>query len=304
MEMAIRTRGLCKQYKSRLAADHVDMNVQKGDIYGFIGRNGSGKSTTLKMLCGLIRPTGGEIELFGMPVHNEAVRRRTGVLIESAGIYKECSARENLLLKAAAMGLVDAEKQADEALRAVGLEAAGKKPAKAFSMGMKQRLGVALALLGGPDLLLLDEPINGLDPEGIQEIRRLLVDLNRRRGVTLVVSSHILGELSRIATRYGILKDGRMVREISAEELAAQCMDYLYVRTDDAKKAAVALEQALGLTRYEVRPEGELRVYGPADAAAVTGALAARGVGVQAVYPHKQDLESYFLDLMGGERDA
>lgn len=297
----IRTSALSKVYGQKRAVDRLDMTVYQGDIYGFIGRNGSGKSTTMKMLCGLAAPTEGEIQLFGKPVSDEASRRRMGVLIESAGIYPGCTAHENLMLKAACLGLVDPEPQIKELLETVGLAGAGKQRAGRFSMGMKQRLGVALALLGNPDLLLLDEPINGLDPEGIREVRQLLVKLNQEKGITLVVSSHILGELSKIATRYGILKDGHLVQQLSAEELKQRCKDYLHIKVGDAKAAAVVLEQELGAKQYEVRPEGEVRVYDKLDAAAASAALARQGIPVQEIYLHGQDLEGYFLELMGGE---
>lgn len=297
---AIKTSALTKIYGAKRAVDHLDMTVRQGDIYGFIGRNGSGKSTTMKMLCGLAKPTAGEVRLFGQPVTDMATRRRVGVLVESAGLYSDCSAYENLMLKAACLGLVDADKTARELLETVGLESAGAQHIKKFSMGMKQRLGIALALLGSPDLLLLDEPSNGLDPEGILAVRQLLLRLNREKGITLVVSSHILGELSKIATRYGILKDGMLVEELSAEKLHARCKDYLCVRVADAKAAAVLLEQELSLRQYEVRPEGELRLYGEADAAKVNAVLAAQGVPVLELYLHRQDLEGYFLELMGG----
>lgn len=296
----IATTALTKAYKTKRAVDGLNMTVRQGDIYGFIGRNGSGKSTTLKMLCGLAAPTEGEVRLFGQSVKDPAARRRVGVLIESAGLYPGCSAHENMMLKAACIGLVEPEKKVNELLELVDLAGLGQKRTKHFSMGMKQRLGIALALLGQPDLLLLDEPINGLDPEGIREVRELLVRLNREKGITLVISSHILGELSKMATQYGILKDGRMVQQLSAEELALRCKDYLHLRVADAKRAAVLLEQQLGAKQYEVRPEGELRIYDKLDPAAVNGVLAAAGVPVQEIYLHGQDLEGYFLELMGG----
>lgn len=296
----IKTAALTKAYGAKRAVDHLDMTVRQGDIYGFIGRNGSGKSTTMKMLCGLATPTEGEVRLFGKPVDDPAARRRVGALVESAGLYGDCSAHENLMLKATCMGLVDGDRQCRDLLGLVGLEGSSKQHVKKFSMGMKQRLGVALALLGSPDLLLLDEPINGLDPEGIQEIRQLLLRLNRENGITLLVSSHILGELSKIATCYGILKDGRLVEQLTAEELQARCRDYLHLRVADAKTAAVLLEQELGVHQYEVRPEGEIRVYDAVDAARVTAVLSAHGVAVAEIYLHGQDLEGYFLELMGG----
>ena len=180
---------ISKVYGRKRAVDHLDMTVQKGDIYGFIGRNGAGKSTTLKMICGLAAPTAGDIRLFGKTVKNDTVRKRTGMLIENAGLYPGLSARENMLLKAKCLGLVDAVQKTEELLSFTGLADVGKKKTKHFSMGMKQRLGIALALLGNPDLLILDEPINGLDPEGIREIRSMLVSLNEERGITIIISS-------------------------------------------------------------------------------------------------------------------
>lgn len=298
----IETRNLCKHYGKRAAVSGVNMHVRQGDIYGFIGRNGSGKSTTLKLLCGLARPTEGSIEIFGQSPEDPAARRRVGALIETAGLEPDKSAHENMLLKAMLQGLADPEPEIRRLLTLVGLNPSDRKKTKKFSMGMKQRLGIAMALLGGPDLLLLDEPINGLDPEGMSQIRTLLTDLNQKRGVTILVSSHILGELSKMATRYGILKDGRLIKEITEEELSGECRDYLYVKVDDPRQAAVALEECLGLRDYEVRPGGEIRVYEKGlEPAAVTGALISRHVAVQAIYPHSQDLEGYFLDLMGRE---
>ncbi len=298
----IETKNLCKHYGKRSAVSGVNMHVRQGDIYGFIGRNGSGKSTTLKLLCGLARPTEGSIEIFGQSPEDPAARRRMGALIETAGLEPDKSAHENMLLKAMLQGLADPEPEIRRLLTLVGLNPSDRKKTKKFSMGMKQRLGIAMALLGGPDLLLLDEPINGLDPEGMSQIRTLLTDLNQKRGVTILVSSHILGELSKMATRYGILKDGRLIKEITEEELSGECRDYLYVKVDDPRQAAVALEECLGLRDYEVRPGGEIRVYEKGlEPAAVTGALISRRVAVQAIYPHSQDLEGYFLDLMGRE---
>lgn len=303
----IRTASLCKCYGRLPAVDHLEMHVPKGAIYGFIGRNGSGKSTTLKMLCGLAYPTSGEIRLFDKPVDDDLARRRVGALIEETGAYPTLSGRENLILKAVAMGLTDEKRRADEMLGLVGLGTAGGKKVKKYSMGMKRRLGIALALLGSPDLLLLDEPLNGLDPEGILQLRALLLRLNRENGVTIVVSSHILGELEKISTHYGILQNGRMAAELSAAELQKKCRDYLLVRVngqEGARRAAVVLEQALGIREYEVLPEGELHILQQADPAAVTAALTGAGIAVQAVSLHRQELEDYFLDLMGGQDHA
>ncbi len=296
----IQTIGLSKRYKDRWAVDHLDLRVDQGDIYGFIGQNGAGKSTTLKLLCGLARPTQGEALIFGKPVRDSVARRRVGTLIEQPGLYPDLSGRENLRLYAALLGLDSPERQVDGILETVGLTPGEKKPVKHYSMGMKQRLGVGLALLGGPDLLLLDEPINGLDPEGIREMRELLLRLNRERGLTILVSSHILGELSKIATRYGIIQEGRMVEQITAGELEQKCTDYLHLRPDQPQKAAALLERELHLSRWEMRPEGEIRIYEAADARAVGQILTQAGIAVEEMGLHRQDLESYFLERMGG----
>ena len=296
----IQTMGLSKRYKNRWAVDHLDLQVEQGDIYGFIGRNGAGKSTTLKLLCGLARPTMGEILLFGKPVRDPVARRRVGALIEQPGLYPDLSGRENLRLYAGLLGLDSPERQTDEVMEIMGLSPGEKKPVRHYSMGMKQRLGVALPLLGGPDLLLLDEPINGLDPEGIRQMRDLLLRLNRERGLTILISSHILGELSKIATRYGIIQQGRLVEQLTAGELEQKCTDYLHIKADQPQKAAALLEQQLHLTRWEMRPEGELRIYEAADARAVGQLLAQAGIAVEEMGLHRQDLEGYFLEKMGG----
>ncbi len=297
----IQTMGLSKRYKDKWAVDHLDLRVEQGDIYGFIGRNGAGKSTALKLLCGLVRPTEGEALIFDKPIHDSVARRRVGALIEQPGLYPDLSGRENLRLYATLLGLDSPERRADEIMETVGLSPKEKKPVKHYSMGMKQRLGVGLALLGGPDLLLLDEPINGLDPEGIREMRELLSELNRERGLTIVISSHILGELSKIATRYGIIQQGRMVEQITSAELEQKCTDYLHLRASQPQKAAALLEKEFQLLQWEMRPEGEIRIYETVDAKAVGQVLTQAGISVEEMGLHKQDLEGYFLERMGGE---
>ena len=277
----IQTMGLSKRYKDNWAVDHLDLRVEQGDIYGFIGRNGAGKSTTLKLLCGLARPTQGEALIFGKPIRDSVARRRVGALIEQPGLYPDLSGRENLWLYATLLGLDSPTRQVDEILETVGLSPKEKKPIKHYSMGMKQRLGVGLALLGGPDLLLLDEPINGLDPEGIREMRELLLRLNRERGLTLLISSHILGELSKIATRYGIIQAGRLMEQITAGELAQKCTDYLHLQADQPQKAAALLERELHLSRWEMRPEGEIRIYEAVDTKAVGQVLTQAAIAVE-----------------------
>lgn len=293
----IETVNLSKRYRDKWAVHNVNLCVEQGDIYGFIGQNGAGKSTTLKLLCGLAAPTSGEARLFGRPLRDPAAHRRVGALIEQPGLYPDLSGKENLMLYAGLLGLDNPMRQTDEVLSTVGLASGEKKPVKQYSMGMKQRLGVGLALLGSPDLLLLDEPINGLDPEGIREMRELLLRLNRERGVTLLVSSHILGELSKIATRYGIIREGQMVEQLTAAELAQKCADYLLLRASQPQKAAALLERDLPSLHWEMRPEGEMRIYGETDPKRIGEILAQAGIAVEEMSLHRQDLESYFLSL-------
>ena len=297
----IQTMGLSKRYKDKWAVDHLELKVEQGDIYGFIGQNGAGKSTTLKLLCGLASPTEGEITIFGRPLRDTVAHRRIGMLIEQPGLYKDLSGRENLRLYADLLGVADPKAKVDETLKTVGLAPGERKPVKQYSMGMKQRLGVGIALLGSPDLLLLDEPINGLDPEGIREMREMLQRLNRERGLTILLSSHILEELSKIANQYGIIRQGRMIEQMGARELEQKCTDYLYLHTDQPKKAAAVLERELDLKHWEMRPEGELRIYDGVDAKAVGQSLANAGIALEEMGTHRQDLEGYFLEKMGGE---
>ena len=236
----IEARGLAKAYGGRRVVDDFAMTVAAGDIYGFVGKNGAGKSTVMKMICGEVAPTAGEVALFGVPTGIGSVQgasgegdqaRRIGVLIEQPGLLPNLTAYQNLQAKALAWGIVDGPARCEEVLRLVGLAGAGKQKVRGFSLGMRQRLGLALALLGNPDVLLLDEPFNGLDPEATRAMRNLIVRLAQTFGMTVVISSHVLDQLDRMATRYGVIANGRMVREMSAEEVAAECGGSLRVRT-------------------------------------------------------------------------
>lgn len=284
--LAIETRGLSKAYRGRNVVDGLDMHVARGDIYGFVGRNGAGKSTTMKMICGMIRPTAGEVRLFDRfaagssgsasqkAPRSEAVR--IGTLVENPGLYPNMTALENMRCKAMALGLVDSVAEIEQLLCIVGLTAAGKKPAKSYSLGMKQRLGLALAMLGSPDVLLLDEPMNGLDPEGVREMRNLIIRLNEQRGITVVVSSHVLDQLGRMATRYGVINEGRMVGEMTADEVTQACGDYLVVRTAEPERTVALLAETRPSIVCTALPDGSLRLQ---DASGDQGALDAAGVG-------------------------
>lgn len=298
--LAVEAVCLTKMYQKKAAVNRLDMSVREGEIYGFIGKNGAGKSTTMKMLCGLARPAEGEIRLFGKPVSDPAVRRRMGVLIEAPGLYPNMTARQNAVMKARCMGLAD-ERSVDEALLLAGLADTGKKKVKHFSMGMKQRLGVALAMLGNPDLLILDEPINGLDPEGIRELRRLVLRLHET-GKTILISSHILGELSKISTAYGIIKDGQMIEQITSEALEEKCMDYFQIEADDVSRALVLIGEAFPKVRAEVADSRLVRVYGLSEGAGLIRLLVEKQVQVYASGFQHMDLEEYFISRMEGGR--
>ena len=316
------TRGLAKEYRGQRVVDDFAMHVQPGVIYGFVGKNGAGKSTVMKMIDGLVRPTAGEVLLFGAPADTgtaelEATgaavgdaardsraatdgRQRLGALIEAPGLLPSLGAYDNLMAKALALGLPDARERCEEALRLVGLDGAGRKRAKKFSQGMKQRLGIALALIGQPDLLLLDEPFNGLDPEGTRAMRQLLMRLNQSFGMTMVISSHVLDQLDRIATRYGVIAQGRMVREMTAEAVRAECGDSLRVRTADPARTLALLEQAFPAATLRMEPDQALHVSGGFEPEAVAQRLHADGVTVLEFTEVKRDLEDYFVELMEG----
>ena len=296
---AVETKGLTKLYGGKAAVKDLNLRVGEGQIYGFIGRNGAGKSTTLKMISGLASPTQGEVSLFGKPLSDPVVRRRLGVLIEEAGLYPNMTARQNVVMKAKCMGLAE-EKSIDQVLDLTGLSNTGKKQVKHFSMGMKQRLGVALALLGNPDLLILDEPINGLDPEGIKELRQLVLKL-REEGKTILLSSHILGELSKIATNYGIIKDGELMEQITRSELEEKCQDYFQVEVGDVRRALPVIQESFPQVQAEVSDARIIRIYGLSEGVELNRRLAENQVPVYGSGFHHIDLEEYFLERMGEE---
>lgn len=300
--LIVETRALTKTYKGKAAVSHLDMKIREGSIYGFIGRNGAGKSTTLKMLCGLAKPTAGEIQLFGKATGDPVVTRRIGSLIESAGLYPGMTARQNMIMKAKCLGLAD-ENQVDRLLSLTGLSQTGNKKAKQFSMGMRQRLGIAMALLGNPDLLILDEPINGLDPEGVREIRHLILDLNEE-GKTFIISSHILGELSKLSSHYGIIKDGSLVEQISREELETKCADYFRLEVNDTRRALALIEEHFPQAKPQVQDARTIHLYHLEDSAALNRLLIENKIQIYASGFHHMDLEEYFLARMDGIQNS
>ena len=300
------TRALTKCYGGVKVVDSVELTLRPGEIYGLVGRNGAGKTTIIRMVAGQAPVTSGEITLFGESTNTglNRVRARTGAMIEIPSFYPYLSARENLEYYRRQRG-IPGKQVVDEALTQVGLADTGKKKFKAFSLGMKQRLGLALALMNHPDFLLLDEPINGLDPEGIVEFRNIILNLNRERGTTILISSHILSELSNVATSYGFIDKGQMLEQISAAALHEKCRACLEITVDDPAKAAAALERELGTTAFEALPNGVLRLHEYLDAPQkVLLVLTQAGIAISNLENKSTDLEEYFLKLIGGEKNA
>ena len=304
MEYVVSTKGLTKVYGKHTAVDNVSLHIKRGEIYGFIGRNGAGKTTFMKMLTGLAAPTAGEISLFGST--GEAMNKQTervGNLIEDPGLYPQFSGYQNLKCKCLALG-IHKEGYIEELLNMVGLSGAGKKKVKKYSLGMKQRLGIAMALVGGPDLLILDEPINGLDPQGIAEVRDILLKLRDEQNMTIMISSHILEELYKIADTFGIINKGKLIQELSKEELSTKCSDYIELKCDDTSRACPVLD-GMGISDYKVVGNDTIYIYEQVDnLGAINKALANADVMVNLLNVVQERLENYFLELVGGEENA
>ena len=294
-EYVIETNALTKRFPKTLAADRVDLHVRRGDIYGLIGKNGAGKTTVMKMILGILTPTAGSISLFGSDAL-AAGRKRIGSLIEAPGIYKNCTALENLKRFA----LLSGDKTTDLVglLKFVGLGTAANRRAGAFSLGMKQRLGIAIALIGDPEVLILDEPINGLDPAGIKEIRELILKLNREKGITMMISSHLLDELGKVATVYGIINGGELVEEVSAAELADRSREGLRIRTSDPKRA-VALLRENGVAEITVKEDAIVTHVGAERAAEINALLVKAGIDVSELTNFGGGFEDYFIQRLG-----
>lgn len=305
-EIVLRTNGLSKKYHNSLAVNNANMLIKQGDIYGLVGKNGAGKTTLIRMICGLTIPTSGEIELFN-ETSTEGLsksRMRTGCIIETPSFFPYLSAEKNLEYYRIQRGIP--EKQCvKDVLRIVNLEDTGNKKFKNFSLGMKQRLGLALAIMASPDLLVLDEPINGLDPTGIVEFREILLRLNREKNTTIIISSHILSELSQLASQYGFINNGRFVEQISAKDLDEKCKSCLLIKVNNTEKASVIIERQLGCSRFEVINNNQIRLYQLIDTPEiVVEALVKNGVMLSAISQIGANLENYFIDLVGGNENA
>ena len=302
MEYVLKTQGLQKKYRNFTALSDVTMNVPKGSIYGFVGRNGAGKTTLIRVICGLQNPTGGSYSLYGIDNNSGSIiksRRRMGAVVETPAIYTGLSARDNLKQQYRVLGLPSFD-GIDELLELVGLSDSGKKKAGNFSLGMRQRLGIAVALCGNPDFLVLDEPINGLDPQGIVEIRELILKLNKERQITVLISSHILDELAKLATHYGFIDRGRIIKEMSVEELEAACRKCLRVTVSDTEKLAVVLDK-MGL-EYKIIDGKSADIFGKPTVTSLAAALGENQCELISVQEQDESLESFYISLVGGER--
>ena len=300
MEYVLTACGLSKTYGSCHALRNLSMEVPKGSIYGLVGRNGAGKTTLIRVLCGLQTPTAGSYCLYGTPFRDPAIqqaRRRMGAVVESPAIYQDLSALHNLNLQAQVLGLPSQE-SLPHLLELVGLADTGKKKVRHFSLGMRQRLGIAMALVGSPDFLVLDEPVNGLDPQGIVEIRELLLQLNRAHQITILISSHILDELARLATHYGFMDRGRMVQQISAGEVEAACHKCTHVEVSNTAALAQVLD-GMGLS-YTILSSHSADIYAHPHVTELVQALADAGCQVASMHQHDESLESYYMSLVGG----
>lgn len=304
MEYALKTNDLTKQYGRHKAVDRVSLQVKRGEIYGFIGRNGAGKTTFMKMACGLASPTAGELELFGASGSAaNAYRGRIGCLIEAPGLYPKLNGYENLKCKCLALGIRKANYE-NSLLEMVGLAEAGKKKVKGYSLGMKQRLGIAMALAGEPDLLLLDEPINGLDPQGIAEMRDILLRLKEEKNMTILVSSHVLEELFKVADTFGIIHEGKLLQEISHEELQRQCSDHLELNVNDTPLASTVIER-MGIRQYRVMDDQRIYIYETfRDVGQINSELVQGGCTVRSLRMAQDTLEDYYFSLTGGVKHA
>lgn len=302
MEYVLTTEKLSKQYRNFKALNELSMSVPKGSIYGFVGKNGSGKTTLIRIICGLQRPTQGNYTLYGTNYTEKSIirsRRRMGAVVETPSIYLNMNAEDNIKEQYRILGLPSFD-GIPNLLKLVGLENTGKKKAKNFSLGMRQRLGIAIALAGDPDFLVLDEPVNGLDPQGIVEIRELILKLNREHQITVLISSHILDELSRIATHYGFIDNGHIVKEITAKELKELCRKCVRLQVSDTKALARVLD---GMSlEYTVISNSKADVYTEINISQLVFALAKENCELISIHERNESLESYYMNLIGGEK--
>ena len=296
----ITTNGLCKIYGHKTVIDHVNMHIPEHAIYGFVGENGSGKTTIMRLLTGLAEPNGGSFTLFGVPNTDRRiyqVRQQLSAIVEATSLVPTLTAKDNMIYQELYLGIKLTEQERDELLKKVHLEDVGQKKVKNFSLGMRQRLGIALSLINKPKLMLLDEPMNGLDPEGIAELRDLLIELNKTEGITVLISSHILSELEKIASCYGFISKGKIIEEISADELQARCRKSLNLKVDNIEKAE-ALLQKMNIKEYKAFPNGDIKIYDNVDISNTVAAFAKEGINVLGINSSEESVEDYYLNLI------
>ena len=292
---AIEIKDLSKSFRGMYAVDHLNMTVPVGSIYGFIGENGSGKSTTMKLLCGHLVPDGGKIKLFGKKYTDPGVRVRVGALIENAGCFPGSSVYQNLMMQCINLGIENPDEEIQRVLKIVRMEDNAGIKFKSCSLGMKQRIGIAMALLGDPALLILDEPINGLDTDGMRIMREILVDITKNYGCTVLISSHLLGELEKIATHYGIIRQGKMIMEMSAEEMDGRAQVFVRLKTKDTDGAAKVLKRQFADVRRE---QDYIRIYDVDDTESIVAYLIMNGHTVSEIKKNKIGLKEYYIELM------
>lgn len=303
MDHILQTENLCKSYGKFKALDNLTINVPKGAIYGMVGRNGAGKTTLIRIITGLNNPTSGEYSVMGVKNSDKKileVRRKMGAVVETPSLHPEMSAKDNLIQQTKALGISD--EKLDDILRLVGLANTGKKKAKNFSLGMRQRLGIAFSLVGDPEFLVLDEPINGLDPQGIMEVREMIIRLNQEKGITILISSHILDELSRLATHYGFIERGHVMKEMSAEELENVSRRSVHVNVNDTAVLAEVLD-GMG-AEYRIYSPNEADIFTPMQVTPLVLALNEKNCFVNSMSEHHESLENYFMGLVGGVRNG
>lgn len=302
MKYVLETNNLTKTYGKFRALHGLTMHIPQGSIYGFVGKNGAGKTTLIRLICGLQTPTDGTYSLYGIDSKQKELkksRRRMGAMVETPAIYLDMTAMENLRQQSLILGLPSYD-GLNDLLKLVGLENTGKKKAKNFSLGMRQRLGIAIALVGDPDFLVLDEPINGLDPQGIVEIRELILKLNREQNITVLVSSHILDELSRLATHYGIIDGGHMVKELSAEELETACRKKIHITVTNTAPLCTVLDE-IGM-EYKVVSQTEADIFSKINVSNLAQKLSSYHCEILSIQEQDESLEGYYMNLVGGER--
>ena len=304
MEYILETKALEKKYNKFKAIDNLNMRIPKGAIYGLIGKNGAGKTTLIRLICGLQKPTSGTFMMYGVSNTDKKMkeeRKRIGAIVETPSIRIDATAEDNLKEQYKILGL-PSEENLKEILKQVGLSNTGKKKAKDFSLGMKQRLGIAIALVGEPDFLILDEPINGLDPEGIIEIRELILKLNKEKGITFLISSHYLDELSKVATHYGFLNHGKIIKEISKQELEQNCRKRIEVKVNNLKECIQYLEE--NSISYEIKDNEKINIYDTVNISEFAVALSKRNCIIEEFTEKEESLENYYINLIGGESNV